>query len=96
MKSLLSILSEKHAGSAIMRGVASALTVEDAREVLNEMFGDRASRYYEVTYVKNGTLGILCHSSSAVAELKLNEANILAKISVKKQGATINKIRIIQ
>lgn len=95
MKSLLNILSGKHAESPIMRGAISALTVEDANAVLQEIFGDKAARYLEAIYVKNGVLGVRCRNSSAVAELKFNEAIILAKISEKKHETTLKKIKII-
>jgi Dna[CI] antecedent, DciA len=96
MKSLLNILSEQNPDSTIMRGAMSAMTVEDANAALQEFFGDKAGRYFEAIYVKNGVLGVRCHNSSAVAELKFNEALILAKISEKKHDASLKKIKIIQ
>lgn len=96
MKSLLNILSGKHAESPMMRGAISALTVEDANGAFLEIFGDKASRYYEAIYVKNGVLGVRCLSSSAVTELKFNEAAILAKISAKNHDMALKKIKILQ
>lgn len=79
----------------MFRKAAAALIVEESNNVLRDFFGDQISRFAEVIYLKDGALAIKCTSPAAAQEIKLNEKEIIAKISQKTNSALINKIRYI-
>lgn len=95
MDSLSGILNQKKSASPVLRGAAAALTVEEADRILDEIFGSEVKRFARASHVKNGVLSVKTTGSSSATEIKLHEAEILAKITQKFGHGCVNKIRCI-
>ena len=95
MRSIFNIISQKKSETPLLRKAAVALIVEEANNVLREIFGDQIRRFAEVVYLKDGALSIKCTSPSAAQEIKLNEKEIIAKISQKTNSELVNRVRYI-
>ena len=78
-----------------MRGAMAALTVEEADRVLEELFGADIKRFAKSAYVRDGVLAVKTAGSSGATEIKLNEAEIIAKITQKFGPGCVKKIRCI-
>lgn len=95
MKSIGNILGDHRSETPVLRQATAALVVDTASEIIREIFGDQIQAYAQVIYVKNKTLAIKCMSPAAAQEIRLNENDILAKISQKLGYKPISKINCI-
>ncbi len=95
MESLINIIQNKGAGSAILKGARAALTVEEANSIISGLFGSECVKYIEAVYLKNTTLGVRVKGTAAAAEVRMNQDKILAKIKHKFGPNSVTKIRFI-
>ena len=95
MKSLFSILKEKIQDTPVLRSANASLTVEEANKILGEIFGQEALDFLQARYIKNDILHVWCQSPTVASEIRLNEAEILAKIKEKNTSAKIIRIKTI-
>jgi len=95
MKSLFSIIKDKVEESPVLRSANASLTVEEANKILAGIFGDQALGFMQARYVKNNILHIYCQSPTVASEIRLHQADILAKISENNTSSKIIRIKTI-
>ena len=93
MKSIFNILQQKESESPILRGALNSITIEETDKILAELFGEEVKNFASAAYIKNKVLTVRCQGAAAAQEIKLNEANILAKIKQKFGSDTVVKIK---
>ena len=95
MNSLFSILKKHIEETPILKSASASLTVEDANIIITELFGQEALNFMCAKYAKNNLLYIWCKSGIVASEIRLNEAQILAKIREKFGSAAITGIKTL-
>ena len=95
MEPLADLIKNKGSESAVIKGAKAALTVEEANNILTSLFGRDCKKFIEAVYLKNKTLGLKVSGSTAAAEAKMNEEEILAKIREKFGQNSVLKIRFV-
>lgn len=95
MKSVFSILSQQGKQSPVMRSAVASLAVEKANEVLKNIFGKEILEFIKAAHVKEKTLTIEVKSSSAAAEIRLNQENILNELNDLIAPERLEKIHCI-
>ncbi len=88
-------MKEKIQDTPVLRSANASLTVEEANKILGEIFGQEALDFLQARYIKNDILHIWCQSPTVASEIRLNEAEILAKIKEKNTSAKIIRIKTI-
>ncbi len=95
MKSLFSILKKHIEETPVLKSASATLTVDEADKIIAELFGQEALEFMRAKYVKNNFIYIWCKSGVVASEIRLNEANILAKIREKFGSMNISGIKTI-
>lgn len=88
-------MKEKIQDTPVLRSANASLTVEEANKILGEIFGQEALDFLQARYIKNDILHVWCQSPTVASEIRLNEAEILAKIKEKNTSAKIIRIKTI-
>lgn len=95
MDSLSSIFGNKDRRSALMRGVANSMAVEEANKLLISIFGEPAKNNCQAMSVKNKILSVACLSSVLEEKIKLREKEIINSLNKKLGDMVIEKIRFL-
>ncbi len=95
MKSMGDILKSKGRKSAFMQGVLSAAAVDMANIFIEEYWGENGKKLAKAVYIKNGNLVIACLSSIMAQELRMREAELLAKVNAKCGSSMVQNIRYL-
>ena len=69
--------------------------MEKANEVIKATFGEKAFKYAQAIYFKNGTVAITCLSSVMAQELKIHERRLILAINQKVGANIIEKIKYL-
>ncbi len=92
MKSFGDILRHSSLGHAVVRGVEAATVVEQANEVLKELFGPDIGNHATALYYKNQKLHMACMSSTVAQEIKLHEKRIIELLEQRVQGTHVKRL----
>ena len=95
MDSLGSIFGNKDRRSALMRGVANSMAVEEANKLLISIFGEPAKNTCQVMSVKNKILTVACLSSVLEEKIQLREKEIINSLNKKLGEIVVEKIRFL-
>jgi len=95
LNSLFKILDGRAAKSNLLKGALTALTVEEADNILAKMFGSEIKKFAHASYIKNKTLAIACRGSVAAQEMKLRESEIISALNQSAGERVVEKIKII-
>jgi hypothetical protein len=95
MKSLFKIFNHQAGHSALLKGALKAITVEEADNVLKELFGEQVDKFAQARYIKDKVLAISCQGSIVTQEIKLNQDKIIEKINESAGEDVVERIKII-
>jgi len=95
MLNLGEILKKRTTQSPMWKGVTAALVVEEANLVISEIFGEQIREFAQAVYLKNDTLSIACLSSVVGQELKLNEKQIIFKLTSKFGQGVVKELKYL-
>lgn len=71
------------------------MVVEEANEVLFQLFGEESKKYARAMYIKDKALAIACLSSVMAQEIRLNQQLIVEKINKKLGQKIVEKIKYL-
>ena|SRR3989339_229280 len=95
METLADILKQKSSASPLMRGVKTAMVLEEANGLLLEIFGESITDRARALCLKNKIITMACLSSVLAQEIRLNEKRILKELNTKFGQATVEKLRYL-
>ena len=81
--------------STLQKQVDASQVIEIAKEVVEDMFGEKQSLHAKPQYLKNRTLTITCTSSTMAQEIRINQNEIVEKINNKLGKDRVDSIRYI-
>lgn len=78
----------------IKKQIQAALLVEAAEAVFQELFGAEKPQA-KALFLKNRTLTVSCASGAVAQEIRLRQAEIVAKINAKIGAKEVDRIRYL-
>jgi hypothetical protein len=96
MDSLGSIFGNKDKRSALMRGVAESMALEEANKLLISIFGETAKNNCQPVFIKNKILSLACLSSVLEEQIKARETEIVSNLNKKLGDQIIEKVRFLE
>ncbi len=75
--------------------VELSAVLEVAESVLADLFGVDLAKHAKPLFLKNRTIAISCTSSAMAQEIRLNQAEIVAKINGKTGTDVVDRIRYL-
>lgn len=95
MDSLANIFKCAPTQSPVIKGVRSAMLIEDVNTFLRDTWGAEAEKYAKAMYVKNKVLTIACLSSVMAQEIRMKEKSLLEKINGENGEKVVTKIQYL-
>ena len=95
MKSMGEILMGKGRKSPLMQGVLSAAAIDIANIFIEDYWGENGKKLAKAMYIKNGNLVIACLSSIMAQEIRMREAELLAKVNSKCGNSMARNVRYL-
>ncbi len=96
MDSIGSIFGNKDHRSALMRGVAESMAMEEANKLLISIFGETAKNNCQAVFVKNKILSLACLSSVLEEQIKAREKEIVDNLNKKLGTQDVEKLRFME
>jgi predicted nucleic acid-binding Zn ribbon protein len=81
--------------SALQKQLESAEVLDAASCVFSELFEKDLAAHARPQYLKNRTLTVTCSSSALAQEIRLRQAEIVAKINEKMGKNEVDRIRYL-
>jgi hypothetical protein len=95
MQPLKNLMSGSVQKAGIGKQLEANKIVEGSEKVLLAIFGDGSDKDVRPLYFKNRTLTVSCSSSVFAQEIKLNEKDIIEKITDETGATNVERIRYL-
>ncbi len=95
MKSMGEILLSKGKKSPFMQGVLAAAAIDMANIFIEDYWGENGKKLAKAMYIKNGNLVIACLSSIMSQEIRMREAELIAKVNAKCGSSMVRNVRYL-
>ncbi len=79
----------------LQKQVEASQVVEIAEKVFADVFGAEEAVHVKPLFLKNRTLTVTCSSSTVAQEIRLNQAEIVAKINKEMGKKEVDRIRYL-
>lgn len=93
MEPIKNLVSQSVKKAGADKSVEAARVVEITEKIIEKIFGKKMTMHIKPLYLKNRTLTVSCTNSTVAQELKLQEPDILERLTKKLGKNLVDRIR---